>query len=111
MAHDLAVAEGVRRERVDNRLDGHESRLNALNGNLSRAGDNLEDLKRSLSAVSVKVDSVVAQLVTRDAVAEALKDAVQEANEKQISTKTFALGVFALLIPLIVLLVSLGGHG
>lgn len=102
MALRLAREEGARQATVDGRLDNHEDRLDAINGSVKRTGDALKEL-------GDQVAQLVARQTVRDAVdADRLKE-LKRANERQISTRTFILGVIAILIPLIALLLSIQG--
>lgn len=96
-ARDLAIEEGRRRERVDGQLNSHELRLNAINGSIERGATATANLKTS-------VDELRDEIHTKNAVDTALHAAIATANEKQISTRAFTLGVLAILIPMIVLL-------
>lgn len=112
---ERAIEEGRRRERVDGRLNSHEARLNAINGSIDRGTRATNELRNTVSALHEEVSTLVADLKTRDAIEaeraeqQAKADAkrteqVRIANEKQVSTRAFVIGVGLIVVSILVAL-------
>jgi hypothetical protein len=102
MARDVAFAEGARSAKVDARLDGIDDWRKTVNGSIERGAKATEKL-------GDKIDDLAERQRIRDAVdADRLKE-LKQANDRQISTRTFVIGVIAILIPLVALLLSIQG--
>jgi sugar-specific transcriptional regulator TrmB len=108
----LARAQGRREAEVDGRLDAHEKRLNAINGSIDRAAKRSEETTHGLSQLSEKVDALIAQQHTREAVADALRQEVKRANEKQIGKIGFYISTAAVVVTLlgVIFSVLIGVH-
>lgn len=101
-ATELAYAKGRKDAQVDARLDGHEKRLNAINGSIDRHAHEAAQLRKTIEQVDGKVDGIVATLDKNAAVEEERVAQIKDANEKQISTRTFWLGVATICVMLLV---------
>lgn len=77
-AMQLRVADALRHKDVDNRLDHHEARLNAINGSIARGVEATVKLTRS-------VDTIHDNMKTRDAVNVALIEAAAGKGAKKLS--------------------------
>jgi phage-related minor tail protein len=95
-AFKVAYTQGRRDADVDSHLRDHENRFKAINGSIEKHAQNAQALKDSISELSEKVDGIAGTLVTRDAVEADRNRQLKEANEKQISRRTFWLGVTAI---------------
>lgn len=91
-----AEAKGRREQLVDSRLDGHEARLNAINGSISRSAAAQE-------ATNVELRRLIAKVDKSEGIAAALSKA-------SVSRREFWLGVFAVLAVLIGAIISSGVH-
>lgn len=105
----LAYAAGRRDAEVDVTLRSHEKRLNAINGSIERhaqatfsLGQKVDAQGERIEAIDGKLDQVVATLATNAAVEQDRVKQVRDANEKQISSRTFWVGVAAICATLIV---------
>lgn len=116
-ARTIAYEEGRHRERLDGRLNNHEARLDAINGSVDRAARATTDLSVRVRALHDEITKLVTAQATRDAVEgaraqqrqdteEARAEQLREANEKQISTRAFAIGVAMVIVTLIGMIVA-----
>jgi predicted nuclease with TOPRIM domain len=97
LAKELAYQQGRRDSDVDARLRSHENRLNAINGSIERHAHQAAKLRESIEDLGDKIDAVNQSLATKAALeAERVKQ-IAQANDKQISTKAFWLGVAAIM--------------
>jgi predicted nuclease with TOPRIM domain len=97
LAKELAYQQGRRDSDVDARLRSHENRLNAINGSIDRHANEAKALRNSIDDLGDKIDAVNQSLATKAALeAERVKQ-IAQANDKQISTKAFWLGVAAIM--------------
>jgi hypothetical protein len=110
-ARDLAFEEGRHRERIEGRLNNHEIRLNAINGSIDRGTNATLDLQASIGALHGEITRLTNAFELREALekdrieahkaAEARRtDQLREANEKQISNRSFWIGVGMILVTL-----------
>jgi hypothetical protein len=99
----LAEDRGRREQAIDGRLHDHESQLRVLDGNL-------RGMEVELRGVKEAVQTMGADARRRDAVSEALAKAAQDLASKQVSTRTFLLGLASLMGLVISLYLSAGGH-
>ncbi len=117
-ARVLAFEEGRHREQVDGRLNSHEARLKAINGNIARQADETSKLKLGVGGVGDKLDALIVAQQTRDAVAAATEDvlkdharktqtAAESAKNSQISNRMFLVGVAAVIATLLGVAVTL----
>lgn len=112
-ARNLAYTQGRRDADVDAHLRSHEKRLNAINGSIEKHARNAEALKNSITELGEKVDAVAATLVTQKAIEADRVQQIKDANEQQISTKQFWLGVatICVMITLGVMTLIVRAHG
>jgi uncharacterized protein (DUF2132 family) len=115
LAKEIAYQQGRRDSDVDSRLRSHENRLNAINGSIERSAVNAARLEETagnrFDALEVKLDGLISTNAARDAVeAERVKQ-IEKANDKQISTKAFWLGVAAIVTAIIAPIIAHGGLG
>ena len=109
LAKEIAYAQGRRDSDVDSRLRSHENRLNAINGSIERHANEAAKLRESIGGLGDKIDAVNQSLATRAALeAERVKQ-IEKANDKQISTKAFWLGVAAIVAAIIAPIIAHGG--
>lgn len=101
-AHDLAVEEGRRRERVDGQLEAHQGRLDRINGSLERAD-------KSLRAVASKVDEIAAQLGTREKLDKQRADDLEKTRKAGVTRLQLWLAAAAIAAPQLYQLVH-GSH-
>lgn len=96
---DLAMEEGRRRERVDQRLGSHEARLNAINGSIDRGNERI-------GRVEDKLDTLLTEMRTQ-------KELTSAAASKQINSRQWfsgiAIVVFTLFLVIIALLTAIHG--
>ncbi len=105
-AVDLARAQGRREAVTEAQIESHEKRLNAINGSIDRTGNRLEALSREVGSLRDALESFAGKMQTRDAVSDALRKEVATANEKQISNRTFWLGVAVVVVAIAGLVLS-----
>jgi len=86
---------------IEARLNGHDARLDAINGSIDRTGNELRSVGEKLS----RLDDAFRQSV---AVAAARADDAKKDAEKQVSTRTFILGLIGAVAAIGLLLVSAG---
>jgi gamma-glutamyl:cysteine ligase YbdK (ATP-grasp superfamily) len=101
-AFKVAYTQGRRDADVDSHLRDHENRFRAINGSIEKHAENAQALKDSISELSEKVDGVAATLATREALDAARTQQLKDANEKQISNRTFWLGVVTICVMVLV---------
>jgi phage shock protein A len=101
-ARDLAYAFGRREADVDAHLRSHENRLDAINGSIEKHAKNAGELRDSIEDVKDMVEGIAAALATAKAVEADRVDQVKQANEKQISNRTYWLGVATICAMIIV---------
>lgn len=120
----LAYAAGRRDADVDSHLRdhaaqirSHEERLNRINGSIDRNAQETVALRAVVEALDGKVDAVVTALEKKAAVEQERNRLFGEANEKQISNRTFVLGVVTICVVLVIGMATVyatlqaGGHG
>lgn len=95
-----AFEEGRRRERIDGMLTSHEHRLNAINGSIDRSAKSMDDLRREVRTAVETMRTALGKVEQAQQLREAHEDGIQQAvsaaNEKQISSRQFWLGVVAI---------------
>jgi hypothetical protein len=94
-----AYDRGVERTRDQGKLQSHEERLDAINHSIENTG-------RELALLKEEVRNVRSDLKMRDKVAAALAAVVKDRAEKQVSTRTFLLGVAGLAVVIILAIVG-----
>lgn len=98
-AADLAYAKGT----ADARTAAHFAELDRhvldINGSVERMEHSLDSVERRLAAIEAREQA-------RDAVAIATSKAVERHGQAQISSRTFALGVVAIIVSIAGLFVS-----
>jgi uncharacterized coiled-coil protein SlyX len=109
-ASELAYAKGKRDAEVDSRLASHEARLAAINGSIERHARNVDALRASLDGLGDKFDGLAASLDTRAAIEKDRVEQIRTANEKQISNRTFWLGVLAITATILAAFIA-SSHG
>ncbi len=112
-AEKLAVANALRQERVDVRLNQHEQRLNAINGSVTKAADNLQRVDDRVGGLHKKFDAAATEQKTRDAVNVALIEAsASKGARKLTSYQIFGIVAMALLAAasLIFAIIQAAGH-
>lgn len=122
-AADLAFAEGQRTAQVDAILAGHEKRLNAINGSIDRGTKATNDLCQEVQELRAQFATFLNDQRTRDEVEkfraverkladEKRTEAVRRANEKQISSREYRLGVAVVVLMILGLIatVLIGTH-
>ena len=95
-AEDRAFRRGQASARLKSAVDSHEQRLNAINGSIDRLSREVSEMKAAFER-SVAITAARAQ------------DA-KTAAEKQVSTRTFVLGLIGAVIAIGSLLAATG-HG
>jgi hypothetical protein len=98
-ATKLAYEKGRRDMEVDNRLNGHDEHLRAINGSIERGA-------RATERVESKVDALAEQVRTEGAVGKALAAQATAAIERQVSTRDFRIGVAMVIAMLLGVIVS-----
>lgn len=98
-----ATQRAVERERVGKRLDD-------LGGDITEIKASVEGLVSAQTGMADQIRKIENVQRERDAVASALAAAVTKASERQVSTRTFLLGVATVVVMLVALLVSAGHH-
>ncbi len=123
-ARRLAFEQGQREANVDAILKSHDERFSrndarfaAINGSIDRGVTSTRDLVVSVEALRDDVAKLAAIQQTKEAVDRALHAEVKTANESQISTRAWRLGIativlmfLGLIISILVALPSLAGH-
>lgn len=107
-ATKLAVDAALRAAEIDRRLDAHDARFALINGSMERTATNLAQLHQTVDKVTTALEALAESQRTRDAVSDALRQAVEKANEHQITTRQFAIGVAGLIVALLMVVVSTG---
>lgn len=107
-AENLAAEAGYRRAVVDSQLSAHQRRLDAINGSIEKHARNAEALKNSITALSEKLDGVIATLATQAAIEKDRVAQITKANEKQISTRMFVIGVVAIIATILAAFIASG---
>lgn len=95
-AQDLAIAAALRAQEVDARLRSSEQRLDRINGSIDRFTEALGRHEKRMSGIERAFGEFAA-------ISKAVSD-------KGVSTRTFVLGVLAVLLPIILLFLSTGKH-
>jgi chromosome segregation ATPase len=108
-AKEVAYQQGRRDSDVDARLRSHENRLNAINGSIERGAREAAALRGSVDALGDKIDAVNSALATKAALEAERTKEIEKANDKQISTKAFWLGVGAIVAAIIAPIIAHGG--
>lgn len=98
---DLSYQQGKRDAKVDGRLGSVEQRVAAINGSIDRTGNRLEKVEHKLDRILARLDSDDAVDADRTRELERANTATEKANEKQISTRMFWVGVAAVCATLI----------
>ena len=109
LAKEIAYAQGRRDSDVDSRLRSHENRLNAINGSIERHANEANALRKSIGHLGDKIDDVMAALEKKEAIEADRVKQIAKANDKQISTKAFWLGVAAIVAAIIAPIIAHGG--
>lgn len=112
-ATQLAVEMALKQKDTDYRLGDHDRQLKVVNSSIEHTGHELLSLRRVIDDLAEKFAAFSADQHTRDAVARELKDAAkgtqaaaEKANEKQVSTRTFILGVIAVILTFVGLVLA-----
>jgi hypothetical protein len=92
LAHDLAMEEGRRRERVDGQLDRHEVRLNRINGSV-------EHMNESLRALAGKVEGLAEMMRTREKLDRQRAEALDAAKKGTVTRVQLWLAAAAIVAP------------
>ena len=100
-AAELAYEKGRRDAEVDARLDGHEKRLEMMNGSIGRQATATDALKDEIKSLGSSFDKHIA-------VETALADALKEATARGISAKAHYVSLAVFLVMLGSLLVGTG---
>lgn len=106
-ARELAYAQGKREAIVDGRLDSAEARLTAINGSIEKHALNAMHLREAIDQQNDKIDQIVAKLDQRAAVEADRVEQLRQANDRQISTRAFAIGVATIVVMILGLIVTL----
>jgi uncharacterized protein YegJ (DUF2314 family) len=101
-AFKVAYTQGRRDADVDSHLRDHENRFKAINGSIEKHAANAQALKDSISELSEKVDGIAAVMSTQAALDAQRVKQVKDANEKQITNRTFWLGVVTVCVMVLV---------
>jgi hypothetical protein len=88
-AKNLAYEAGRREAEVDAKLESHEARLNAINGNIRRAGDKSDTQTQAINKLRDDIREMRSEQVTQATVADALK----HQSQKQITRLQFYAGL------------------
>jgi chromosome segregation ATPase len=110
-AKQIAYEQGRRDSDVDSRLRSHENRLNAINGSIERHAHQAAKLRESIEDLGDKIDAVNQALSTKAALEAERNKQLETANDKQISTKAFWLGVAAIVAAIVAPIIAHGGFG
>lgn len=86
MARDLAVKQALREQAVDNRLNSHEMRLNAINGSQAEMVKVQKSMQNILDRLERKIDTAA--------------EVSKAVAEQGVSTRTFVLTALGLFISL-----------
>ena len=105
-ARDIAFEEGRHRERIEGRLNSHEARLNAINGSIDRGTKATNGLRLDVQKLHEEFSKLVEAQRVRDAVEADRTRQLRKANEKQISTRAFVIGVATVIVMLIGVIVA-----
>lgn len=108
---NLAFEAGRRKAIVDGRLDSAEAKLDALNKSIEKHARNAEALRAAIDQLDDKVSAVMTQLATQAAVEADRVAQFKKANEKQISTRMFVIGVVAIMATIVAAFISSGHFG
>lgn len=110
---ELAYQQGLRDANVDSHLRlhdqsirSHEQRLNAINGSIERHARNAEKLTHTVEALDEKLDVLIANQTTRDAVEADREEHAGDAEKKRLDRRTFLLGIWTIAV---MLFVGMGG--
>lgn len=95
-ARELAIDVALRNQKVDARLAEDRQRLDKINGSIDKFNASLAQQDKRMEAIERAFGEFAA-------ISKALAD-------KGVSTRTFVLGVIAVLVPVIVLFLSSGKH-
>ncbi len=98
-AADLAYDQGKRDAEVDGRLDGHEKRLESINGSMGRQATAVEGL-------GAKFDVLSGSFREHIAVENALASALQHATARGISARAHYISLGIFLVALIALILG-----
>ena len=104
-----AFERGRRQAHLDAELESHEKRLNAINGSIEKHARNADALRGSIGELKDKFDDLAARLETWRAVEASRAEQLKRANEQQISTRSFWLGVTAIIAALVASVLSAQG--
>src|SRR6202008_3053751 len=92
----------VRRQTiVDGRLDGHDRRLAAINGQLERGARATELLANRITQLDGSIDALASDLKTKAAVADALRARADLAIKQQVTKREFWLGVAVVIVAIL----------
>jgi chromosome segregation ATPase len=106
MPDEQDIRDAYDRGRVEARtashLAEHDRHLERLERAYQEALTALEGLRQALANLQSEIQSIREEAVARENVDKALHAQVKEANEKQISNRTFWLGVAAIVVSILV---------
>lgn len=107
---ELAYQQGRRDADVDGRLLGHERRLNAINGSISRHAENAEKLRQTVDerfrSLDDKLDELIAAQTARDAVDQDRDRQHDRASQRQFSRRTIVIAFCTVAVMFAALIVS-----
>jgi hypothetical protein len=83
---ERAYDKGVVASTIQTRLDAHAQRLDRINGSIDNTGSELKKLRGC-------VEELMDEQKTRDRISAALATTVKVAAAKQVTTRTFWLGI------------------
>lgn len=103
--------QGRRDATIDAQLASHEKRLNAINGSIDRHAQNAGKLHASIEELRDDINRVAATIDKNSAIEQERNKQLKVANDKQISARTFVLGVLAILVPIVTLIITIIAQG
>lgn len=92
---DLRVAAA----RLEGRVNSHEDHLRGINGSIGRLETDVRGIAKAVAAIEAAQSQ-------RDAVAQALEQAVRESSQAQVTTRSYFVGLGLFLVALATLLLS-----
>lgn len=100
-AEDRAFQRGQAAAKMKGQLESHEKRLNAINGSIERSASAQE-------RTSERLESLRAAFEQNIAIAQARAEDAKQAAERQVSTRTFLLGLVGAVVAIGTLLAATG---
>lgn len=102
LATELAYQRGRESARIDGILEQHEARLNTINGSMAKTATRLE-------AIAFAINKAEAAQEKRDAIHEALQEAVTRASKAQVTSRQFYFGLVGAVVGVLTVLLSVLG--